>query len=676
MPSCWFHGVALRGFVSAAAGLAVLAAGAQGAKTATGNEQATTTHAVFDLAHQREPVMALDGLWRFQTGDDADGFKGWARPDFDDSGWALIRGDKSWSLQGYPNYGGVGWYRAQVRAPEDGKPLAIYLPWVATNYQLYVDGRLVGEVGGMPPPEPVTLYASEPRVYTLPRAQGGVMTLAVRVWQPPHWARAYGGGLLGGVKLGDAVLIETRLESDVHSQAWGQVDGIFLAIFEMLAAMAALGLFALRTEEREYLWFGVWLLLSALIRCLFIYTAFHAIGRLEHDLLWQGMYRAATLAEMAFYYRLLKGHRGLLFWLAIASIPASVVVMALGLMGWISVALWIELGIGLTLPLVVWLVTLLLRRAWAGLPDARLLCVPVLLQEAVAFTVRMLNLTRRGAELHLPVEWFAWIYETSQWPFPFSLQDVADAAFLVGMLAILIRRFGRTSRHQDELEREREAARSVQQLLITESIANYSGLVVHSVYRPAGQVGGDFFQILPVEQGAAAESVLVVIGDVSGKGLPAAMTVSLVVGTLSTLAQYVADPGELLMALNRAILRRNLGGFTTCLILRASAGGELVMASAGHLPPYLDGREVALENGFPLGLVAGARYEETRMIMRSGEQLTLVTDGVVEARSKTGELMGFERTARLSRLSAGAIAEEAQAFGQDDDITVLTVARP
>jgi sigma-B regulation protein RsbU (phosphoserine phosphatase) len=669
MPSCWLRRVVLCAVVCAMLCSARLS-GAQDGTAGVANEPA-----VFDLAHQREPMMVLDGLWRFRTGDDEDGRLGWARPGFDDSGWALIGGDKSWSQQGYRDYGGVGWYRAKVKVPEDGKRLAIYVPYAGTNYELYMDGRPVGVYGGLPP-EPTTLYSSEPRVYTLPRMQGGVMTLALRMWHPPHWAKAYGGGLLGGVKLGDAGLIEQRLELDEHNKAWGQVDGIFLAIFETLAALAALGLFALRPAEREYLWFGVWLLLSALIRCLFIYTAFHAIGRMEHDLLWQAIYRAATLAEMAFYYRLLKGHRGVLFWLAIASIPASIVVMVLGLMGLISVALWIELGIGLTLPLVVWTVELLLRRAKEGLPDARLLCVPVLLQEAVAFTVRMLNLTQRGAGLHLPVEWFTWVYQTSTWPFPFSLQDVADAAFLVGMLAILIRRFGRTSRHEDELEREREAARSVQQLLISESIANYSGLVVHSVYRPAGQVGGDFFQILPVEQGAAAGSVLVVIGDVSGKGLPAAMTVSLVVGTLSTLAQYVADPGELLMALNKAILRRSLGGFTTCLILRANAGGELVMASAGHLAPYLDGGEIAMENGFPLGLVAGAHYDETRMMMRPGQQLTLVTDGVVEARGKTGELLGFERTAGLSRLSAGAIAQEAQSFGQDDDITVLTLVRP
>jgi hypothetical protein len=671
MSSGGFCRVVLRAVVCAM----LCAALACGAQEMAARDSATSGPAVFDLAHQREPVMALDGLWRFRTGDDADGKLGWARADFDDSGWSLIRGDKNWSQQGYRDYGGVGWYRAKVKAAEDGKPLAIYLPAVGTNYQLYADGKLVGALGGMPP-EPTTLYASEPHVFTLPPVKGGVMTLALRVWQSPHWSQAYGGGLQGGVKLGDAWLIEQRLEQDVHGHAWGQVDGIFLAIFEMLAAMAALGLFVLRPAEREYLWFGVWLLLSGLIRCLFIYTAFHAIGRLEHDLLWQAMYRASTLAEMAFYYRLLKGHRGVLFWLAIASIPASVAVMVLGLMGWISVWLWIELGIGLTLPLVAWTVELLIRRAVQGLPDARLLCVPVLLQEAVAFTVRMLNLTQRGAGLHLPVEWFGWVYLTSTWPFPFSLQDVADAAFLVGMLAILVRRFGRTSRHEDELEREREAARSVQQLLITESIANYSGLVVHSVYRPAGQVGGDFFQILPVEQGAAAGSVLVVIGDVSGKGLPAAMTVSLVVGTLSTLAQYVADPGELLVALNKAILRRSLGGFTTCLILRADAGGELVMASAGHLPPYLDGREIAMENGFPLGLVAGGRYEETRVRMQVGQQLTLVTDGVVEARGKTGELLGFDRAAGLSRMSAGAIAQEAQTFGQDDDITVLTLVRP
>jgi hypothetical protein len=619
-----------------------------------------------------EPVASLDGLWRFQTGDDEDGSKGWAQPGFDDSGWKLIRAGASWTWQGYRNYGGVGWYRAQVKTAGTA-PLSIYLPRVGTNYQIFANGKLAGQLGELPP-QPTTLYAAVPRVFALPQPlDGKTLSLAIRVYQPPHWAQAFGGGLAGGLRIGRSELIHERLKLDIQSQAWNQVDGIFLAIFEMLAALAALGLFALRTQEREYLWFGVWLLLSALIRGLFIYTAFHPIGRTEHDMLWQGLYRCSTLAEMAFYYRFLKGERGVLFWLAIVSVPVSVLLMVLGLLGWISVALWIELGIAMTLPLVVWTVELLIRRAIQGLPDARLLCVPVLLQELVAFVVRTLNLGYRTSWYYLPG---AWIYATSTWPFPFTLQDVADALFLVGMLAILIRRFSRTSRHEDDLEREREAARSVQQLLITESIVNHSGLVIHSVYRPAGQVGGDFFQILPLERGEAAGSVLIAIGDVSGKGLPAAMTVSMLVGTLGALAQYVHRPGELLATLNERVLARSLGGFTTCLILRAEPNGTLTLASAGHPAPYLDGIEVPLENGFPLGLVGSAMYPETSVTVRVGQQLTLVTDGVLEARGKSGELMGFDRTAALSRQSAGAIALEAQHFGQDDDITVLTLVRP
>ena len=83
--------------------------------------------------------------------------------------------------------------------------------------------------------------------------------------------------------------------------------------------------------------------------------------------------------------------------------------------------------------------------------------------------------------------------------------------------------------------------------------------------------------------------------------------------------------------------------------------------------------EIECQNGLPLGLVAGTAYPESCFKLHAGEQLTLVTDGLVEARNEAGELFGFERTATLSSDSAEAIAQRAQAFGQDDDITVLTV---
>jgi serine phosphatase RsbU (regulator of sigma subunit) len=117
------------------------------------------------------------------------------------------------------------------------------------------------------------------------------------------------------------------------------------------------------------------------------------------------------------------------------------------------------------------------------------------------------------------------------------------------------------------------------------------------------------------------------------------------------------------------------GGFVTCCCARIAANGELTIANAGHLAPYLDGQEVAVDTGLPLGLDAGADYPETRLPFPPHAQLTLLSDGVVEAASAQGELFGFDRTAAMSRQPAADIAEAARAWGQNDDITVVTVRR-
>jgi len=237
------------------------------------------------------------------------------------------------------------------------------------------------------------------------------------------------------------------------------------------------------------------------------------------------------------------------------------------------------------------------------------------------------------------------------------------------MLAILIHRFSQSSRQQEALEREREAARTVQQVLIPENVPAIAGFTIESVYKPFGEVGGDFFQIIPMENGG----VLAAIGDVSGKGMPAAMTVSLLVGTLRTLAHYTQNPGEILSAMNQRMVGRAGGGFTTCLVLRADRDGALTVSNAGHISPYLKGEELVCENGLPLGLAGEAGYGETSFKFGIGSQLTLITDGVVEARSRTGELFGFDRARSISEDSAESIAAAGQNFGQDDDITVLTL---
>jgi serine phosphatase RsbU (regulator of sigma subunit) len=151
------------------------------------------------------------------------------------------------------------------------------------------------------------------------------------------------------------------------------------------------------------------------------------------------------------------------------------------------------------------------------------------------------------------------------------------------------------------------------------------------------------------------------------------MLVSLLVGALHALALSTTRPAELLSGLNQSVRRRSSGGFTTCLILRLLADGSCIFANAGHIAPYLNGVELTSENGLPLGLVADAMYSEASLHISQSDQITLLTDGVVEARSKSGELFGFERTAAISAQSAESMATHAQEFGQDDDITVLTV---
>jgi serine phosphatase RsbU (regulator of sigma subunit) len=242
--------------------------------------------------------------------------------------------------------------------------------------------------------------------------------------------------------------------------------------------------------------------------------------------------------------------------------------------------------------------------------------------------------------------------------------------FFLAILHFLVRRTVRIARGLARSAAEMEAARVVQQVLMPDEIPSVPGFTIQSVYKPAGEVGGDFFQILPVANGG----VLAVIGDVSGKGMPAAMLVSLIVGTLQTLAESTTIPAEILAGLNRRLEGRSHGGFTTCLVLRADAGGTLTIANAGHIFPYIDGKELPVENGLPLGLSTESTYTDSTFQLAPDQQVTLLTDGVVEARSATGKLLGFERLASLTLSPAAEIAETAKNFGQEDDITVLTLA--
>jgi hypothetical protein len=223
------------------------------------------------------------------------------------------------------------------------------------------------------------------------------------------------------------------------------------------------------------------------------------------------------------------------------------------------------------------------------------------------------------------------------------------------------------------LEGEMTAAREVQRMMVPEDLPRVKGYAIESVYRPAAEVGGDFFQVIPLECGRA----LVVIGDVSGKGLRAAMIVSMMVGTLRTVSGYSEEPAEILGELNRRLFGRMHGGFATCLAVRLEEEGRLTLANAGHLPPYLNGAEVEFAGSLPLGLDESAVYEQTSIEMAIGDGFVLLTDGIAEAHNDQRVLLGFARVEEMLRAGATArnVAEVAQQHGQNDDITVLRVAR-
>jgi len=237
------------------------------------------------------------------------------------------------------------------------------------------------------------------------------------------------------------------------------------------------------------------------------------------------------------------------------------------------------------------------------------------------------------------------------------------------------RRHGRVhaemSRQQTLLEGELAAAREVQQVILPERVEAVPGFNVESVYQPARQVGGDFFQVLPAGQGG----LLVVVGDVAGKGLPAAMLVSVLIGAIRGVAEYTKDPVEILGRLNERLIGRTQGGFSTALAAVISADGSVAIADAGHLSPYLDGQEIELPGALPLGVVKNATYQVTHFHLPQGSRLTFYSDGVIEAQNAKGELFGFERGKAISTQPAAAIVEAARQFGQEDDITVVTIER-
>lgn len=146
------------------------------------------------------------------------------------------------------------------------------------------------------------------------------------------------------------------------------------------------------------------------------------------------------------------------------------------------------------------------------------------------------------------------------------------------------------------------------------------------------------------------------------------MTVSTIIGAVRDHPER--QPAQVLAHLNR-VLHGQITGFATC----TAADGEMTLANAGNLAPYRNGKELAVEAGLPLGIVSNVSYSESNYQLHPADRLTFVSDGVVEATNQHRELFGFDRTQAISNQPAAVIAETAKQFGQNDDITVLSITR-
>jgi len=642
----------------------------------------------FDLDRDRESLVSLDGLWRFHPGDSppasasanspdaTPGFL-WAEPNFDDSAWTLLKSDRSWSGQGYKDMSGYGWYRFTVHVPAGDAPTSLMLAPIVTSFQLFVDGHLVGISGQMPTIVPNTRISHQ--VFPLTQSASSTartLHIAIRVWHSPIWAGYMGGGpyrdgYIGGNLAGDRSFVAIEESHEQLARNSRFVDYYAYSVAAGLVGLAILCLFLIRHAEREYLWFALMLLSQAADSALNVSKELYAFPPTPFFDLFDGMLASLNIfAAFCFFSKVLNARAGLLGRFFLALVVLSPFAGVLYWPGWTSGGPSAIVQLILLLPAAFWIFSLLGKRALSGNLDARLLLLPTLFDlgfyvaDNVVLALGQLGLIKNPRILDTPI---------SMPPFTMRPGILLHLIFLLAMCVFLILRFTRARRQEVKLAGELEAARQVQLVLLPDQLDQCPGFLVDCVYRPAEQVGGDFFQQIGDGQGG----MLVVLGDVSGKGLPAAMLVSVLVGAIRAEAAHGTDPMNMLRSLNDRMMGRSHGGFTTCLAAHITAGGLLTVANAGHLPPYLNGVEVAVPGALPLGIIAHPEYEVTTVQLTPGDRLTFVSDGVVEAQAKynprPGELFGFDLTRALSVFPAHRIADAASGFGQTDDITVVTV---
>jgi len=250
--------------------------------------------------------------------------------------------------------------------------------------------------------------------------------------------------------------------------------------------------------------------------------------------------------------------------------------------------------------------------------------------------------------------------------------------------------FEREIRMRERIEQELKIARLIQQTLLPKTLPQLPGYDVAAYYQPAREVGGDFYDFLELEDGRLG----LVVGDVTDKGIPAALVMATTRAVLRAAAQCLFSPGEALRRANEALITDIPPSmFITCLYaILEPESGHLVYANAGHDLPYKrrvernEGVEELRARGMPLGLMPGMHYEEKETVLKPGDDVLFYSDGLVEAHDPHCEMFGFPRLRALlaerdeERSLVDFLLEELYSFTgegweQEDDITLVTLRR-
>jgi serine phosphatase RsbU (regulator of sigma subunit) len=243
---------------------------------------------------------------------------------------------------------------------------------------------------------------------------------------------------------------------------------------------------------------------------------------------------------------------------------------------------------------------------------------------------------------------------------------------------------------RERVEQELKVARRIQQASLPNEVPTLEGWQIAPYYQPAREVGGDFYDFHLLSEGRLG----VVVGDATGKGVPAALVMSTTCGMLQAVSQTLdsSSPSEVLEQVNETLLSRippNM--FVTCFYaILEPESATLSYANAGHDLPYLRRRggdaEELRARGMPLGLMAGMSYEQKEIELDAGEAALFYSDGLVEAHGPKGEMFGFPRLRELVAAHGeegsleDVLLEELYSFvgegwEQEDDITLLTLRR-